>query len=1013
MLKKVLSVIISTSMLLGIQTAVVKADELVTPVSKVEVAPGNGMNAIIISSDTSNTFNVYRKDAEGDLTLIDNLSDGLHTDGTSTNIWYNAFGHGEYVFLDNDLTNSTKYTYVVKAKNSEGVESTGVEASGTPEASKGTWQVYMNNSFVGYQNNNYAYSFADIRNNVGVDNSAGLYIKKMGLDDSNGSFMDIFVRPGVALDSTKTYKIKWQQKLGSKNSFIIWGNWGYGVRAGSTSADGTTFGEQVNIYNDASEQDTWAEKFVYINNKADANFEFRIHRYCEHMIFDNIEIYEVDESLAEVGANLIADKGGDFELKAPQNVEIIPNDGFNVISVTATTGLFNIYRKDTEGKLTLITDLADGTLADGVTTNFWSNNGFTDYVFVDKGLTNDTKYTYVVKAKDINGLESAGVEASGTPCTGAGSYQWKQVTAAVGYQNNVYAYGKAEVKNGAGVDGSAGLHIVKLCANDDAGSYLDVGFTSGVTLDDTKTYKVTWKEKTSANNCFTIWDHWGYTVNSTALSADGVNYNSTLLVGHEPVDNNTWVERSSYFKGTVANMTFRVHRYCNPMDIDDIEFYELDENLEVVSGNILEGKGGDFELQDPELVEVVPNNGFNVIAVTSTTSNKFNIYRRNTDESLTLLKVKEAPFTADPTVTNVWNNVGLPEFVFLDEGLTNDIKYTYVVKAVTEDGLESPGVECSGTPEIGAGSYQWKQVTSKIGYQSNVYAYGMADVRNNIGVDGSAALYIKKLGLSSDNGSYMDVGFATGVAIDNTKTYKLTWEEKTSSNNAFTLWDHWGYALHFAGKVSLDGGENYGENPVLGHEVSDNNKFVTRTAYLQNGSLADITFRIHRFADPLIIDNIELYEVNSDLETVGDNLLKNADGNFEEGFKKSVSATIKYYAAFGADAGDDYGQPMDKISALADLADYETDTLYAEATIKNVGFTEGKSVKIILAVYKDGNLYDLKSISATVPETTGETYGIAYTVPALTDGDYSVQLLVWDGLTTMVPYAVSTELTEN
>ena len=111
------------------------------------------------------------------------------------------------------------------------------------------------------------------------------------------------------------------------------------------------------------------------------------------------------------------------------------------------------------------------------------------------------------------------------------------------------------------------------------------------------------------------------------------------------------------------------------------------------------------------------------------------------------------------------------------------------------------------------------------------------------------------------------------------------------------------------------------------------------------------------------------------------------------------------------DEDNEYGTPFDG-GDIADFAtltdDYESDTFCAEFTIKNVGDSDGVPATVILAVYKDGALYDLANADVTVPEVdiseSGKTYRVACTVEDFTDGVYTAKAMVWNSLGGVSPY---------
>ena len=97
---------------------------------------------------------------------------------------------------------------------------------------------------------------------------------------------------------------------------------------------------------------------------------------------------------------------------------------------------------------------------------------------------------------------------------------------------------------------------------------------------------------------------------------------------------------------------------------------------------------------------------------------------------------------------------------------------------------------------------------------------------------------------------------------------------------------------------------------------------------------------------------------------------------------------------------------------MTDLSAYDTDVIYAQATIDNQLEAEGKDFALIFALYNENVLQEAKIIKSKAAFGESENYGFSYKVPDLSTGEYSIKLFVWDSFEDMIPIVPSSEITE-
>ena len=446
---------------------------------------------------------------------------------------------------------------------------------------------------------------------------------------------------------------------------------------------------------------------------------------------------------------------------------------------------------------------------------------------------------------------------------------------------------------------------------------------------------------------------------------------------------------------------------------DNFRLVEVDANGDEVDGiNLLADYDCDFEdafspAAKPADAYVSSLDGKNIVVVEASDSTDFHIYSKASDGQLTLLSL--TALTDGSGGGGDWSAKNL--YAFEHSGLTNGTKYTYVVKAVNEYG-ESEGIEISGTPKQGVGSYTNEVLNSFWTFQNNGKSYSTVTAKRGIGYNGTAGLRITRLGKITGNYSTTDLFYTSDYTTVEDQLYKLTYKQKISNGPVAGWYDSYGFIQT---NGSLDG-ENFptGITPTRTYNSSVDRADVwaEKTLYFRgNGNRFAFNARITQCVKYLIWDDFRLVTVDGELnETSGTNLLADSDCGFEDAFVQQITAEFGFYPADGDEF--DYGARLDdeKINAFsAALEDYGTSTIRGEAEVKNIGYTEGVPAVLILAVYKDSYLYDVYSLTSNVPAIEsaaeeGEILALAYTLPELLDdGVYSAKLMLLDGFGSLKP----------
>jgi hypothetical protein len=622
-----------------------------------------------------------------------------------------------------------------------------------------------------------------------------------------------------------------------------------------------------------------------------------------------------------------------------------------------------------------------------------------------------------------SGLESQGVEVSGIPTADYINYVYLTNWTYRLNTSDATNYDYAKITVIPGDSHHAVFELSKTVDNNNNNNYLYLTKSLG-TLENGKIYKLTYDEKVFGRS--TNSDSPQFKFNNGQPSLNGVDFNTAVnayITNAMSTTEGVWTNRTIYVKGNgnVSSIDGILNRHVDKLYLDNFELYEVDgDTLEIVNGaqNLLSESNGDFEKDyvkpaEVSYLSIAARDSANYIAV-KTTMPDIAVYRSAGGAA----PVKLEP--GEPVLTNAQYNLK----VYADTGLTNGTEYTYTVKNVSAFGVESDGVTKSGVP---LAAYNGWITVDNWAYRHLNANYGTEEIVNGIGIDGSAALKVTNMANSNAGNTYLTVQNATALQLASGTVYKLSYWRKNGFHNIGAVngngVDSMAVAFSNA-QISDDGGVTFKETGKDGWtaDAPDDGNWHEYTLYVKGtGANSKLELRIYRHFEELLFDNFSLYEVDSDLNLIANaaNLLADSNCGFEAGFiGDRVDVSLKYYPAYSD--GEYFGEVLTyyEISAMSDLSMYDTDTFYAEAAIKNITFSQGKPFVFVLAIYKDGALYDLRKIEATAAQagvlSEGEKYGIAYKLPDLSTGVYSAKMFVWgDGLEIMYPLTTAKELTES
>lgn len=319
-------------------------------------------------------------------------------------------------------------------------------------------------------------------------------------------------------------------------------------------------------------------------------------------IAGNGDIYADDLSLRKVitaedgtvtyGEELLVN--GDFEMdfEAPDEAEYVSvaaRNGANYIAVKTAYPGTEIYQVGSDGTQTKL------ELTSVLTTAKYNLN-----VYAHTGLTNNKVYNYLVKTVGANGISSEGVAASGMPSSKYDDYitanNWT-------YKHNGDNYGIVAFEQGIGYGGSNAMKLTNMSDSSSNGAYLYIINASKLSLEKDKVYKLSFKAKSGVRN--TLADSFAIRMSNAYSSLDGATYATAVNKDIKPLTvsgDGQWAEQTGYFKAAdIENtMEIRVHRHFENLVLDDFTLYEVDENLNVVTGaaNLFADKNGNFETLD-------------------------------------------------------------------------------------------------------------------------------------------------------------------------------------------------------------------------------------------------------------------------------------------------------------------------------------------------------------------------------------------------------------------------------
>lgn len=414
---------------------------------------------------------------------------------------------------------------------------------------------------------------------------------------------------------------------------------------------------------------------------------------------------------------------------------------------------------------------------------------------------------------------------------------------------------------------------------------------------------------------------------------------------------------------------------------------------------------GDFEADfvkpdAPEYVSVASRNGANYIAVK--TVNDAVVYAVGADGTQTKLEL------GDPAYKNDTYRIK----VLAHTGLVNNKTYRYIVKAVGSNGVESDGIEAFGTP---LAAYDDYIIANNWSYKNSGSNYGTVAMLKGIGTNGSAGMLINNMSDSSANNTYQYICNRSKIALEKDKIYKLSFMAKADTYNALSasLTACLTKSYSSADGVTFNTNINKSVNALT---LANSGEWTQQVCYFKAGAEPENTLelRVNRHFENLALDDFALYEVDENLDVAAgaQNLLGGANCDFES-FDNAFSVSYKFYPAYGEDG--QFGEIMveDDLAVLSDLAEYETDVLYIEAGVKNNAYANDKQYTLVVAVYDDGRLYDVKTLTSCASYLAeGEKASLAYKMPDMTKGDFAVKAFVLDGINTILPLSTYDGITE-
>lgn len=498
--------------------------------------------------------------------------------------------------------------------------------------------------------------------------------------------------------------------------------------------------------------------------------------------------------------------------------------------------------------------------------------------------------------------------------------------------------------------------------------------------------------------------------------AGGVKIISQLASSAEGADNptNQWYELSHDFELS-GNKTFQIQMagrgdiYADDLSIKEIIYADDGETVVGYGEELL--SNGDLEADfvqpdDASFVSVASRDGANYIAVKSIYDAA--VYEVDADGVQTKLELGE-PVLANPTY-----NIK----VLAHTGLVNNKTYRYIVKTVGANGVESDGVAASGTP---LAAYSGYITANNWIYKNNNNNYGTVSILKEIGRNGSAGMKVTNMTDSNSNNTYLYIRNASNITLEAGKVYKLSFWAKSGDHNTSKN----SFVAKMSKSYSSADGVSFGANTGSGinaMSTSMNEEWSEQVCYFKAGSEAVniLELNVNRHYEDLILDDFALYEVDENLNVVSgaQNLLADKNCGFEDFENAKFDVSYSFYPAYPA-GSDEFGAIMEKynLSNLSELVLYDgTDVVYIECGVRNQSYDSGKKYTFITAVYKDGALYDVRTVSSEAANLAGSSeydkIGLAYQLPDLAEGDFKIKTFVMDGLNTINPLAEFGEIAE-
>jgi len=332
--------------------------------------------------------------------------------------------------------------------------------------------------------------------------------------------------------------------------------------------------------------------------------------------------------------------------------------------------------------------------------------------------------------------------------------------------------------------------------------------------------------------------------------------------------------------------------------------------------------------------------------------------------------------------------------------LTNGQEYTVVLSAVigsnnyekTLTVIPNKGSEYENMGAWNIGNSQTK--IDNTTYYANYIATLEDDAANNT--------YFKLQSNINERRDNLFTGISQNVSANTKNMYRLSFDAKVDgvyqfivSRNSVGVADtQKDFQIVFSNNARSSDWRNYSIDIVGWDDEGGFLDTVTPKDYTLGVKLG-----VTKIIGSVCIDNVKLYALNEAEEITSDNLLKNSD--FE---------TDSYVIE---DA--EYSKIVD--GEIFPVNTLENGQIIVSAKIKNINEGENFSPTVIVAFYKDGQMLSATTIKRSIAELPANIPADEITTTVnvpddLSDGNYSIKVMYWNGVDTLVPLGESDVLKE-